>query len=48
MAAERLPMRKTKEILRLHFGLGISGRKIARPCNIARSTVGKNRVRLDY
>jgi len=39
MAAERLTMRKTKEILRLHFGLGLSGRKIARSCNIARSTV---------
>jgi transposase len=39
MAAERLTMRKTKEILRLHFGLGMSGRKIARSCNIARSTV---------
>lgn len=39
MAAERLTMRNTKEILRLHFGLGISGRKIVRSCNIARSTV---------
>lgn len=41
MPAERLPMRKTKEVLRLKFACGLSDRQIARSCAIARSTVGE-------
>jgi transposase len=32
-------MRKTKEILRLHFGMKLSIRKVAQSCNVSRSTV---------
>lgn len=32
-------MRKVREVLRLHFGAGLSIRKVARSCNIAHSTV---------
>jgi transposase len=39
MAAERLTVRKTKEILRLYFGMKLSIRKVARSCNVSRSTV---------
>ena len=39
MAQERLSMRKTKEILRLHYGLKLAKRKVARSCNVAPSTV---------
>ena len=38
MPRKRLPMRKTKEVLRLHAA-GASGRSIARAVNVARSTV---------
>jgi transposase len=41
MGAKRLSMRKTKEILRLHHGLGLSARKIASSQGVARSTVGE-------
>ena len=41
MAAERLSMRKTREILRLHWGLGLSKRQVARCCNVSHSTVVK-------
>jgi hypothetical protein len=34
-------MRKVREVLRLHFDAGLSARKIALSCNIARSTVGE-------
>jgi transposase len=34
-------MRKVREVLRLHYGAGLSARQIARSCNIARSTVGE-------
>jgi len=34
-------MRKVREVLRLHFGAGLSARKVARSCKIARSTVGE-------
>lgn len=33
-------MRKTKEILRLHYELGLSRREIARSLSISHSTVG--------
>jgi len=39
MAAERVSMRKTKEILRLYFGMGLTRRQVARSCNISHSTV---------
>lgn len=41
MAAERLSMRKTKEILRLYYGAGLGKRQIARSCNLSPSTVVK-------
>ena len=41
MPAERLPMRKIKEILRLKWSCSFGERQIARSCGIARSTVGE-------
>lgn len=41
MPAERLPMRKIKEVLRLKWDCGFGDRQIARSCGIARSTVGE-------
>lgn len=41
MAKKRLPMRKAKEILRLHYDLGLDRRQIARSLNISHSTVGE-------
>jgi len=34
-------MRKVREVLRLHFGAGLSARQIAASCNLGRSTVGE-------
>ena len=34
MANRRLPMRKIKEILRLHFQARLSARQIARSCSV--------------
>lgn len=42
MAQQRVSMRKTKEILRLHFDRRLGKRQIARSCNVSHSTV------LDY
>ena len=39
MTAERLTMRKIREIARLHFSLAQSGRAIARACNVSPATV---------
>lgn len=39
MANTRITMRKLKELLRLHFDAGLSGRAIARSLNLSRSTV---------
>lgn len=39
MPNRRLSMRKTKEILRLHFVSGLTRRQIAASCSVARSTV---------
>src|SRR5271169_279054 len=39
MPSERLSMRKVKEVLRLHFGLKLGKRQIARSCSISHSTV---------
>ncbi len=41
MPAERLSMRKIKEILRLKWASGLSNRKIAHSCGIARPTVNE-------
>jgi transposase len=41
MAAERLPVRKLREIIRLKLAAGHSGRAIARSCGISPSTVGE-------
>ena len=41
MPAERLTMRKTKEVFRLKFDCQLSNRKIAKSCLIARSTVAE-------
>ena len=41
MPAERLTMRKIREVFRLKFDCHISNRQIAKSCNIARSTVGE-------
>jgi Homeodomain-like domain-containing protein len=38
MAAQRVPMRKLREIIRLKLQLGLSGRAIARSCNLSPST----------
>jgi DNA-binding transcriptional regulator LsrR (DeoR family) len=37
--AERLSMRKIKEVLRLKFELGLANRQIARSCSVNHSTV---------
>lgn len=41
MPAERLSMRKIKEILRLKWSCGLSNRKIAQSCVMSRSTVAE-------
>lgn len=41
MPAERISMRNIREILRLHFGLGLKKRQIARSCRLSHSTVSK-------
>src|SRR6266496_1833099 len=41
MAAERLPMRKLREIIRLKLQAGQSGRAIARSCGLSPSTVAE-------
>ena len=40
MPAERITMRKIREVLRLKFECGLTNRKIAKSVSIARSTVG--------
>lgn len=40
MAKERLSMRKIREIYRLKYESGLTNRKIAKSCSVARSTVG--------
>ena len=39
MPAERVSMRKTHEVLRLHFDLKLKQRQIARSANLSQSTV---------
>ncbi len=41
VAQEGLSMKKIREVLRLRFGAGMSARRVASACGIARSTVGE-------
>jgi len=41
MPAERVTMRKIKDILRLKWGCGLSNRQVAASCGVARSTVAE-------
>ena len=41
MPAERLPMRKVREVLRLKHACGVSERVIARSIGVSRSTVAE-------
>ena len=41
MPAERLPMRKVREVLRLKHACGVSERVIARSLGVSRSTVAE-------
>ena len=41
MSAERIPMRKIRELLRLRGFFKLSDRAIAKSCSIARSTVSE-------
>src|ERR1700730_9159341 len=41
MPAERAPMRKVREVLRLRHALGVSERQIAITTGVSRSTVGE-------
>ena len=41
MPAKRLPMRKTREVLRLRWGLGLTSRQAAASLGLARSTVAE-------
>ena len=47
MPGRRIEMRKLKEVLRLRLTAGLSNRKIAKGCGIARSTVAEYLARLD-
>lgn len=41
MPQERLPVRKIREVIRLHFEAGLSNRAVARACQVSNSTVGE-------
>ena len=41
MPQERLPVRKIREVIRLHFEAGLSNRAAARACQVSNSTVGE-------
>ncbi len=47
MPAERLTMRKIREVFRLKFDCDLSNRKIAKSCHIARSTVAEYLFRFE-
>lgn len=47
MPQERLPVRKIREVIRLHHELGLSNRAIARVCNVSNSTVGEYLARAE-
>src|SRR5436190_1056100 len=44
MPAERAPMRKVREVLRLRHALGVSERQIAVTVGVSRSTVGEHKA----
>jgi hypothetical protein len=46
MPAERLTIRKIREVFRLKFDCGLSNRQIAKSCAMARSTVADYLLRL--
>jgi DNA-binding transcriptional regulator LsrR (DeoR family) len=45
MPAQRLTMRRIRELLRLHYGMGVSARAMARELGVSRSTVKEYRTR---
>ena len=45
MPAERVTMRKIKDILRLKWACGLSNRQVAASCGVARSTVAETLYR---
>ena len=45
MSNTRLPMRKIREVLRLHYDCGLSQRDIANSCKVGRSTVAEYLLR---
>lgn len=47
MSQERLPVRKIREVLRLHHEAGLSNRAIARACRVSNSTVGEYLARAE-
>src|SRR5512132_1063295 len=44
MPTERLSMRHIREVLRLHYSVGMSQRAVARSLGLAQGTVSKNRT----
>lgn len=47
MPQERLPLRKIREVIRLHHEAELSNRAIARICNVSNSTVGEYLARAE-
>ena len=47
MPQERLPVRKIREVIRLHHEAELSNRAIARVCKVSNSTVGEYLVRAE-
>ena len=47
MPQERLPLRKIREVIRLHHETDLSNRAIARACRISNSTVGEYLARAE-
>ena len=47
MPQERLPVRKIREVIRLHHEAELSNRAIARVCNVSNSTVGEYLARAE-
>ncbi len=47
MPQERLPVRKIREVIRLHHEAGLSNRAIAWVCHVSNSTVGEYLKRVE-
>jgi len=47
MSQERLPVRKIRAVIRLHYEAGLSNRAVARACRVSNSTVGEYRERAE-